>query len=1213
MNWSWSIGKQIAGGFAITLLPFLLMAWVSYGTTGDLVESADWVAHTHEVRAKLAEIPTKVRDIRGGSRGFVITGSENMLASYIAGRAAVPRLLIELRALTSSNRGLQGKIDELETRVAQAEAFWSGNIELRRTAGFEAARERIESDTADAHMLAIDQVVGEIDAEEDRLLLERTAIAQAVVSASHWTTLGTAVLGIALVAGFGLRLTRSLTRRLAVLVAGAERLGAGHLDARVPVDTQDELGTLAGAFNRMADGIQNAQTALAERDWSKGHQARLARQIQGQRDLKALTGTLLSELAPLVEAQHGVFFLKQTADGVPALQLISSFGYSERHQVPTSFREGQGLVGQCWRERRRILLTEVPADYIKIASGLGESAPRAIVVLPILFENEVLAVLELASLRDFPETRLDFLERVADGLGATLQAIASSARTEELLRRSQQLTEELQAQQEELAEANRALAQKNQQLGASEEELRQQGDQLRQLNEELEERANLLTGQKRELEQKNREVDEARRQLEDKAAQLAITSKYKSDFLANMSHELRTPLNSLLILSGILGENAEGTLSSKQVEYAQTIHSSGNDLLDLINDILDLAKIESGTATVDLGDVVLEELRDTLERTFRPVAEKRKLEFAISLAPGVPPALRTDPKRLHQVLRNLLSNACKFTEHGRVEVAIAPAPEGWNPDPQGPTAGGPGIAFSVRDTGIGIPHDKHQVIFEAFQQAESGTSRKYGGTGLGLSICREIAVMLGGCIRLESAPGEGSTFTFFLPVTHAPPPKRRGGSVGPATAAEALGNAPAASLSSPMPIPVGRHSAPIPMSIPDDRASVRPGDRTLLVVEDDIPFARLLLDLAREHGFKALAATTAAQALALIREFEPAAVTLDLHLPDSEGWVVLDRLKHDPATRHIPVHVISVEDAAQRSLKSGAIAFLKKPSTGEALRQAMGSMRAFVDRAMRRLLVVEDDPVQRRAIVDLVGNGDVETVAVATGAEALAALKAGRFDCMVLDLRLPDMTGFQVIDAIRREPAWRELPIVVHTAKDLTRAEEIELSRITDAIVIKSGRSPERLLAETALFLHRIAGNLPPEKRRLIEHVRRRDPVLAGRKVLIVDDDMRNIFALTTVLELQEIKVVYAENGRDALAALRQSPDVDAILMDIMMPEMDGYETTRAIRALEPFAKIPILALTAKAMAGDREKCIAAGASDYLTKPVDVDQLLSLLRVWLYR
>jgi CheY-like chemotaxis protein/signal transduction histidine kinase/HAMP domain-containing protein len=1001
------------------------------------------------------------------------------------------------------------------------------------------------------------------------------------------------------------QLAANLTTQVRAIAEVATAVTKGDLTRSITVEAQGEVAQLKDNINEMIRNLRDTTRKNTEQDWLKTNLAKFSRMLQGQRDLTAVSELILSDLAPLVAAHHGVFYLAEGSGKEMRLELLASYANEGRPDSPRSFRLGDGLVGQCAVDRRILMVNEVPADYIRINSGLGRAVPRNIVVLPVLFEGNVKAVLELATFEPVDEIRLTFLEQLAESIGIVVNTIIANMRTEELLKQSQALTESLQLQREALTETNQRLEQQTRSLQQSEELLKKQQDELQQTNLELEDKARLLSMQKTEVEQKNREVEQAKVALEEKAEQLALTSKYKSEFLANMSHELRTPLNSLLILSQILSENAEQNLTEKQVGYSQTIHSSGSDLLDLINDILDLSKIESGTMAVDVGNVSFADLQRFVEGTFRQMADLKQLDFDVRLADELPLTLQTDAKRLQQVLKNLLSNAFKFTERGGVSLAARVATEGWSAGQPHLDNAETVIAFTVTDTGIGIPRDKHAVIFEAFQQGDGTTSRKYGGTGLGLSISRQIARLLGGQIRLESQPGKGSTFTLYLPAAFPLEISTdEDGDAGRPAPIEAP-KAPLASRLTVLPT--------IERTIGDDRALLIPGDRVLLIAEDDPAFAQILLDLARENGFKGLVAQRADQALALSHEYLPTAVTLDLRLPDADGWTILDRLKHDPATRHIPVHVISVEENWQRGLRLGAIDFLTKPASRDSIGESLRHLTDFVNRPVKRLLVVEDDRAQRDGIVDLLAGDDVETTAVGSGADALQQLQARQFDCMVLDLGLPDMTGFQLVKRVKSEVGLRKLPTVVYTGKSLTRTEELELGRLAESVVIKDARSPERLLDDTSLYLHRVTSALPESRRRMLDAARRQDASLAGRTVLIVDDDVRNIFALTTLLERSGMKVLHAESGREGLARLQEEPAIDIVLMDVMMPEMDGYETTRAIREQPRFRKLPVIAVTAKAMKGDREKCIEAGAVDYIAKPVDTDQLLSLLRVWLHR
>ncbi|HZV67501.1 MAG TPA: response regulator, partial [Telluria sp.] len=834
-------------------------------------------------------------------------------------------------------------------------------------------------------------------------------------------------------------------------------------------------------------------------------------------------------------------------------------------------------------DKRPILLEGVPGDFVRIGSGLGHAPPVNVNILPALFEDEVKAVIEIASLDRFTETHLSFLDQLMESIGVVLNTIEANSRTESLLTQSQSLAQELQ-----------------------------------QTNQELAEKARLLSEQNIEVERKNREVEQAKLALEEKATQLALSSKYKSEFLANMSHELRTPLNSLLILAQQLSDNPEGNLSGKQVEFARTIHGSGSDLLTLINDILDLSKIESGTVTLDVSEYRFNNLRNYVDRTFRHMAEAKHLGFTVELAETLPTAVMTDTTRLQQVLKNLLSNAFKFTSHGQVALEIGLVTSGWTSDHPNLVHADAVLAFAVKDTGVGIAADKLQLIFEAFQQADGSTARKYGGTGLGLSISRELARLLGGEIRVESVVSAGSTFTLFLPYNRAgfinydqarqPQPARLAppqhvvyaSSAQDESALDPVANGDEA----PQLIEYG--------SMLDDRGLIAPGDPSVLIIEDDERFAKVVLEFAREKNFKAIVTDRGDSALSLARDYLPSAILLDLDLPDIDGFTVLDRLKRDPSTRHIPVHVMSSLRERERALRQGAISYINKPVSREALQEEFTRIQKFLLGGKRSLLVVDDEKMQRDAIVSLIGDTDLRIVAVENGAAALEALRGSHFDCMVLDLTLPDISGFDLLDVIGKDQTLRDLPIVIYTAKELNRKEVTKLKRYAKTIVIKDARSPERLLDETALFLHRSHASLPELQRRMLEEIHAADGGLAGRKVLIVDDDLRNIFALSSLLERQQMQVSFAENGRDGIEVLEKDPTIEIVLMDIMMPEMDGYDTMRAIRRIPKFKSLPIITLTAKAMKGDRDKCIAAGASDYITKPVDVAQLLSLMRVWLH-
>ncbi|HEY8407343.1 MAG TPA: HAMP domain-containing protein [Gaiellaceae bacterium] len=1007
-------------------------------------------------------------------------------------------------------------------------------------------------------------------------------------------------------------LAATLTTQLRAIADVSTAVTQGDLTRSINVEAQGEIDQLKENINQMIANLRQTTERNAEQDWLNSNLARFSGLMQGQRDLQEVSRLIMSELTPLVGAQYGAFFLLDDGD---AYQLVASYGYKTRKKVANRFKVGEALVGQAALEKQSILITEPPEDYVKVTSGLGEAPPRNIMVMPVLFEDQVMAVIEIGSFSSFAEVQRAFLESLGETIGIVINTIQATMRTEDLLRQSQALTlelqersEELQSQQEELKRANTELEQQAQTLKASEELLQTQQEELQQTNEELEEKAQLLEEQNRRIEIKNTEIELARAALQDRAEQLALSSKYKSEFLANMSHELRTPLNSLLILAKLLAENAEGNLSDRQIEFAKTIHQAGADLLDLINDILDLSKVEAGRMDVNSSEVTLADVREYVERTFAPLTEEKGLELAVEIhGAAVPPTIVTDEQRLQQVLKNLISNAVKFTDEGGVTMRIEAAPESTQFATPSLANADTVLAFSVIDSGIGIPEDKLRVIFESFQQADGTTSRKYGGTGLGLSISREIARLLGGEIRVQSEPGRGSTFTLYLPALFAPAETGLRDAQEELAALIGEGQALLAEAK-----PELDPSLLLPSDVPDDRDEIQQGDRVVLIVEDDATFAGVVLDVARSRGFKGIVALRGDSGLALAHEFRPDAIVLDMQLPVMDGWTVLDHLKHHPATRHIPVHIVSATESPE-ALRAGAVAFLRKPLEKESLDSMLADISSFIEKGVRSLLIVEDDDDQRGAIVELVGAGDdVDITAVGSSDEALALLGERSFDCMVLDLKLPKTSGFKLLEELKKDARNSRLPVIVYTGKELTRAEETRLKKYAETIIVKDARSPERLLDETSLFLHRVEARLPQAKRRMLEQLHSAEEVFKGKKVLIVDDDVRNVFALTSVLEANGMEVIFAENGRDGIDVLRENPDVDLVLMDIMMPEMDGYQTMQAVREIPEFKQLPIISLTAKAMKGDREKSIASGASDYITKPVDTDQLLSLMRVWLY-
>jgi CheY-like chemotaxis protein/CHASE3 domain sensor protein len=1218
------IGQRIGLGFAVSLTVLVAIGFFSLRNFEEIQKEASWVNHTLEVMAEIRQLNESVSRVESAGRGYLLSGEEVIKSEFSLAQANAATSLRKLRTLTADNPDQTSRLDQyeelLKRRIDLAE-----KLVIRRDSKVNGSEIPVAVLVSDGQKVSeeIRRVAAALITEESRLLEIRRDSSQRAAKFTRNAVVYGSLTALLLVTVSGIILARSIVRPLVQLSAGATRIGEGDYAHRIEVESADEVGRLGEVFNQMAAQVQQRQAILADQDWIKTGLAKFSTFFQQQRDPVAVGDAVLNELGTLLNARQSVIYRATDHGTAVSLELCASYATVN---PPSRIAPGEGLIGQCYAGQSRITLTNAPADYLRISSALGSANPSVILVEPVKFEGRTKAVLELASLQPFTPLQLEFIERLAANLGIVLHNIEAVTRTEELLRQSQALTAQLGEQQRVLAEKNTELEGQTDRLRKSElllqeqqveltqtnEEMEQSNEELQQSNEEMEEKTNLLASQKRELENSNRVIEKARLELQEQARQLTITSTYKSNFLATMSHELRTPLNSLLILARLLAENRDENLTGKQVQFAQTIESSGADLLDMINQILDLAKIESGTVELQLDDVAPKELQRSIEQQFRHVAETKKLKFEVSLGSGLPEHVHTDVGRLYQVIKNLLANAFKFTEHGLVKVEIRPATTGWARSSGTLNNAAGVIAIAVADTGIGIPKEKQEIIFESFQQADAGTARRFGGTGLGLSISREIAAMLGGVLQLESDTGKGSTFTLFLPVkldektapARISPPRESSKPADPTTP--------------PMPVPeadelVAESSDYDGPEVADDRDNIAPGDRVILIIEDDARFASILVDFAREKRFKALVAHSARRALALAQRYVPVAITLDLRLVNEDGWLVLDRLKHDQRTRHIPVHVISVDPGRSRGLRQGAVSYLQKPVSKDAINEILQQTVEFIERPVKNLLVIEDDAVQRETIRELIGNSDVHTTTVGNAADALAALEKERFDCIVLDLMLPDKSGVELIREINRRLGLHAPPVIVYTGKELSPREETELRSLSESIIVKDARSPERLLDETALFLHRVQARLPEAKRRMLDQVRKQDAVLTGRRVLVVDDDVRNIFALTAALEGYGMIVKFAESGKAAIESLDKDPVCDVVLMDVMMPEMDGNEATRRLRRDGRFAKMPIIAVTAKAMKGDRERSIEAGASDYITKPVDTEKLISLLRVWLYR
>ncbi len=1155
-------------------------------------DARSWTLHTYQVLDELQGLLVQTLNQQTGLRGYQITGEDQFLQPYREGEAAFVTQLATLRELTRDNAAQQRRLDHIE-KIMSA---WRTEVALPvlKLAESEATRRQANALIGRGKEY-IDQLrvaLREMRDVEDSLLAARIVQLERVERFANRLMLGLLLIGVALIVLSLIVLRQQISGPLYTLTGLMTRLSDGDQDVTVPdIQRRDEIGGLARALQVFKNMVLDIQ----QRNWVKTHAGSIASQLQLAESRSGFADTLTAALAPLLNA--GVATLYLFDEAAEQLQLAGSYGYLRARHGNSQYALGEGLTGECARQRKPILIDTIPEDYVRIHSGTGEAPPRTILLLPVLTHDRLLGVLEFGSFGRFSAQQQALLDELLPIAAMSMENLQRALRTKELLEESQALSEELQAsteelrvQQEELRSTNDALHAKSQELErqsarltASEEELRVQSEELQQSNEELRQKGDILAGQKETLELLQLET-----QL--KAEELARASQYKSEFLANMSHELRTPLNSLLILSRGLADNEEDHLSVDEVESATVIHESGRNLLRLINDILDLSKVESGKMELVLEAMNLASFANTLTRNFRHVAKERGLGFEVELESGLPDSIETDSSKLEQIANNLLSNALKFTRQGSVRVHVGRAP---------PMGRERDIAIRVIDTGVGIPKDKFEKVFQAFEQVDGSTSRHFGGTGLGLSIARGMAQLLGGDIRLESTEGVGTTFTLLIPERHGQP--RTGTSPLPvveqvAPAIPAATPAVVAPAKSPI-----RPYAPA-IELPDDRHNLKPGDTVILIVEDDAAFARILIELVRKKGYRALFAGDGETGLTLATEFRPTGILLDVMLPGMDGFSVIERLKATHVTRHIPVHFISATEDHNRGLDLGAVGFLTKPVTRDALSAAFERLLHFAEGSIRRVLVVDDDAASRLAVRQLVGGKHVEISEAAGGVDALAQLGQQSFDCVILDLGMPDMSGFEFLEKAAALPLVP--PVVVYSGRDLNAEENLKLRQYTDSIVIKGARSPERLLDEVSLFLHSV-------RETAAAPVREIDTTLSGRVVLVVDDDMRNIFALSKALRAKGLTVVMAQDGSKAIRQLDENRSIELVLMDIMMPGMDGYQTLAEIRKNPAHARLPMIAVTAKAMRGDREKCLEAGANDYLSKPIDLDQLFSMLRVWL--
>ncbi|MGO0683253.1 response regulator [Pseudomonas fulva] len=1138
-----SFRKLLSRNIGLPLGLGLLGAVAFVAVINYLLSAMQWVEHTDQVIGNANETLKLSIDMETGMRGFLITGDERFLDPYEVAKPRIFNSLQSLRSMVEDNPQQVERIDRLIALQGAWNDFGSQMIDLRRAEG--GYRELIGNGRGKRLTDEIRKEFEDLIGAEQQLRMTRNETVSTVTVAGIITFI--------------------------VLLVGLSALLA-YLGRR-------DLLALSDSYTKNLQAQQRAAERLEHQAWLRNGQTQLAQQVLGQLSLPMLGDKILRFFAAYLGSVVGAVYVR---DEHGRLVRVASYGLEAQEQAREQvLGDHHGLLAQAVREERLIRLDALPEDYYRLASGLGKGLPRSGLIVPATEDGQVNGVIELGLLRPLQDRDAEMLERVAGNLGMSIESARYRQRLQEVLAETQQLNEELQVQQEELKTANEELEEQSRVLKESQAYLETQQAELEQTNEQLSERTDAL-------DLKNEELSRAQAELQARADELQRSSKYKSEFLANMSHELRTPLNSSLILAKLLAENGEGNLSQEQVKFAESIYSAGNDLLNLINDILDIAKVEAGKLEVRPETTHVERLVEGLRDMFTPLASQKGLGFEVTAAEHVPATLFTDRQRLEQILKNLLSNAIKFTERGQVSLNIGYQPEA-------------GIVFAVRDTGIGIAPDQQQAIFGAFHQVDGTSNRRYGGTGLGLSISRDLARLLGGQITVQSTPGQGSVFSLVLPERHDVDEQP----VAPLTLRPAV-----TALPSVIQPPAAAAKPPI-LAFTDDRERAPFTNRCILVIEDEPNFARILFDLAHELGYSCLVAHGADEGFELAARFLPDAVLLDMRLPDHSGLTVLQRLKEQAETRHIPVHIISVEDRVEAAMHMGAVGYAVKPTSREELKEVFARLEAKLTQKLKRILLVEDDDLQRESIARLIGDEDVEITAVGLAQEALALLRENVYDCMIIDLKLPDMLGNELLKRMTAEDIRAFPPVLVYTGRNLTREEEADLLKYSRSIIIKGARSPERLLDEVTLFLHKVESQLSHERQRMLKTARSRDKVFEGRKILLVDDDVRNIFALTSALEHKGAIVEIGRNGREAIERLEQHEDIDLVLMDVMMPEMDGFEATRLIRQQPRWRKLPIIAVTAKAMKDDQHRCLQAGANDYLAKPIDLDRLFSLIRVWL--
>lgn len=1192
-----SVIRQLQLVFTLSTLLLLISLAASFYSIQKLIQNSQLVNHTNQVLTEAENIISSMKDAETGQRGYLVTLDPLFLQPYNGSREKIEVSHDQLEELITDNPAQEKKL----TRVK--DLYQAKFDQMQRVIRLVRGNHTFVRDTIERHreMLRGKQIMDELrvvinslKTEESSFLQKRIQQQQIYITATPFLLVIAAVISM-LITGFTyLRIKKDLNdrlarqkeaeekyvetaRRIAVMEDITQEIAAGDYSIRSNDMQDDDLGRISKAFNQMVTSLEQTFSDLQTRNWLQTGAVTLADALRGERNTKQLANRMIDTVAQYVSAPLGTAYLLDQEVGY---KLSGSYA---AQQPPLSVRSGEGLIGQAIDQKKTIVVHDLPSDYSRITSSLGDALPTSLLIAPLVYRDTCLGAIELGFLRKPDPLAIDFVNQNLETMAMALNSAMDYRKLQNFLEETQAQSEELQAQHNELENLNAELEMQAQKLQASEEELRVQQEELQQTNAELEERGLLL-------EERNGEIQK-------KADELELATRYKSEFLANMSHELRTPLNSILLLSRLLAENTDNNLTGDQIDYAKVIQSSGNGLLGLIDEILDLSRIEAGQMTLEYQTTAVSDITSELQALFALLAADKGLSFAITVEPDVPPLLETDRMRLGQILKNLLSNALKFTAKGSVTLTIRKHASRMNT-----------LCFIVKDTGIGIPVEKQPLVFEAFQQADGSTKRKYGGTGLGLSISRELAKLLGGEITLRSEVDQGSEFTLLLPTTAVHQPLLP----EPKPSLPVVAHVPQPAIAKPV-VTDKYISTVIPEAIPDDRNDITEQDKTILIVEDDSAFAKSLLDYARKKGYKGIVAVRGDEGLQLAATFKPLGILLDIQLPVMSGWEVMDALKANPQTRPIPVHIMSSHKLKNESLLKGAIDFVDKPMAFEQMQDVFKKIEYVLNRDPKKVLIIEDNPKHARALAYFLETFNITSELRSNVTEGVDALKRKEIDCVILDMGIPDNKAYETLEEAKKNPGLENLPIIIFTGKSLSMSEELKIKKYADSIIVKTAHSYQRMLDEVSLFLHLVEENKQADSKPTSpKTMRGLSQVLNGKTVLVADDDVRNIFSLSKSLEQYNMSVIAALDGKEALQKLQENPTVDIVLLDMMMPQMDGYETARKIREHYQWRNLPVIAVTAKAMTGDREKCIQAGASDYITKPVDIDQLISLLRVWLY-